>query len=91
MSVTAAAVSAEPLKVKHTDKDNFIGPKDKGGHREDNRFKPADRDDKKRHDDRFNPKGHFEWKLVKEYKKIHDHWVVIKVWKYVWVPNHHFR
>jgi hypothetical protein len=74
MSVTVAAVSAEPLKIggEHGKK---IGDKD-------------DRDKMKR--GHFE-KGHFEWKLVNEYKKIHHHWVVVKVWKYVWVPAHDFR
>lgn len=97
MSVTAAAVSAAPDNMR-TDKDKLkiIDPredkkKDDDKKRDDNKKRD---DDKKRDNDRDRmkrghfEKGHFEWKLVKEYKKIRGHIVVIKVWKRVFIPGH---
>jgi hypothetical protein len=79
MSVTAAAVSAEPVNPVIKENKN-IGQKDDR--------KIGDKDDRDKMKRGHFEKGHFEWKLVKEFKKIRGHFVVVKVWKKIWIAPH---
>ena len=85
MSVTAAAVAAEPANkdVRKIDQKVDLNKKDdkKGD------FKKKD-DDKKKNDDKFKPKGHWEIIKVKHVAWKHGHKFVWFTFVKVFVPNH---